>query len=70
MTGTIVRLKLDKGFGFIARSGEPEALFFHVHALQGGLLWDEALLERRVSFDMGKGRDGRPRAEFVRPIED
>ena len=68
MTGTICRVNIERGFGFVARPGEPD-LFFHVSALHG-LEWSEALQEMRVSFDLGTGRDGRPRAEFVRPAQD
>jgi CspA family cold shock protein len=65
-TGTIARLLIDKGFGFIRDEGGIEH-FFHRSAVRGAVF--ELLREgQRVEFtseDSGKG----PRAGDVRLIE-
>ncbi len=44
--GTIVSLRLDKGFGFIfTKTGEPD-VFFHCKELSDDLPFDEQLHER------------------------
>ncbi len=51
MHGTIVSIRLDKGFGFIfTKVGEPD-IFFHCNDLVE-LPFDEQLHERRVEFDV------------------
>jgi CspA family cold shock protein len=66
-TGTIARLLIDKGFGFIRDEGGTEH-FFHRSSVRGAVF--ELLREgQRVEFtpeDSGKG----PRAGDVRLIED
>jgi len=62
--GTIKRLILDRGFGFI-QTAEDEELFFHRSDLQDVQFAD--LREGQgVEFEMGKGRDGRQQAVKVR----
>jgi CspA family cold shock protein len=62
-TGTIARLLIDKGFGFI--QGERGELFFHHSALEGTQI--EALrIGQKVTYEEGRGPKG-PRAEKVRP---
>jgi cold shock CspA family protein len=63
--GTVVSLVLERGFGFIKRRAGAD-LFFHATALQGGLEFDEALVERPVTFEV-RNVNGRPRAVDVRP---
>ena len=62
-TGTIARLLIDKGFGFI-RDDAGKEYFFHQSAVYG-----EGLEDLRegdsVEFDVGQGPKG-PRAEHVR----
>jgi len=62
-TGTIARLLIDKGFGFIKDEAGKE-YFFHQSAVYG-----EGLKDLRegdsVEFDVGEGPKG-PRAENVR----
>ena len=56
-TGVITSLNLERGFGFISASGQPD-IFFHFSDLADDLPFDEALQERRVRFDIlgtGKG---------------
>ena len=62
-TGTIKRLMVDKGFGFIAAGGGVE-YFFHRSACIGTSF--ENLREgQHVTFEVGQGAKG-PRAENVR----
>ncbi len=57
MFGTIVRLNLERGFGFIASTGEPD-YFFHCRELRAGLTFDEQLRERFVRFSLATGQQG------------
>lgn len=65
-TGTIKRVKIDSGFGFIARGEGLEDVFFHVCDLAPDLDWDETLTERHVRFEIVETAKG-PRAANVRP---
>ena len=51
MRGEIVRMVQDRGFGFIRVDGQQTDAFFHRKDLNG-LVMDDALLHRRVSFDL------------------
>jgi cold shock protein len=63
--GTIKRLIMDKGFGFILQDEGREEYFFHRSAVRGTF---EMLHEgQRVSYEVGQGAKG-PRAEDVRAI--
>ena len=64
MTGNIVRLVLDRGFGFIDADGET--IFFNVRDLSPELAWDDQLKERRVEFGTERGPKGL-KARNVRP---
>ena len=64
--GTITGVRLDRGFGFIAVSGERD-VFFHYKQLADELPFDEKLQERRVRFDVENSPKG-PRAVNVRPV--
>ena len=61
--GTITRLVLDRGFGFIAFPNEPDA-FFHQKDLVD-LEWTDQLTELRVRCDLISTSKG-PRAKNVR----
>ena len=62
--GTIKRLILDRGFGFI-QTAEDEDLFYHRNDIEG--VEFASLREgQEVEFEMGQGRGGRPQAEKVR----
>lgn len=50
MTGTIKTLT-GKGFGFIAREGEPKDLFFHSKELKG-VTYEELKVGDAVTFDV------------------
>ena len=55
-TGTVKWFNSEKGFGFIAREGEPD-VFVHFSAIQGSGY--RSLEEgQRVEFDVGPGRKG------------
>ncbi len=64
--GTVIKLKLDRGFGFIGTPNQPD-VWFHKDELTG-LEWDAQLEERRVRFDI-LGTPKGPRARNVRPAE-
>ena len=61
-TGTIARLLIDKGFGFIRDEGGIEH-FFHRSAVQGS--FDSLSEGQRVSFDEEQSPKG-PRAGNVK----
>jgi CspA family cold shock protein len=62
--GTIKRLILDRGFGFI-QTTEGKEIFFHRSELQDVQFAD--LREgQEVEFEMSRGRDGRQQAVKVR----
>lgn len=56
MTGT-VKTKTDRGFGFIAREGQPKDLFFHSKELKG-VTFDELQEGDTVTFDVVDGEKG------------
>ena len=65
-TGTIARLLIDKGFGFIRDEGGIEH-FFHRSAVRGAVF--ELLREgQRVEFQVEESTKG-PRAADIRLIE-
>ena len=62
--GTIKKLVVDRGFGFI--EGERGELFFHHSAVEGTSI--EALrVGQGVTYEEGRGPKG-PRAQNVRPL--
>ena len=50
MVGTVVTLRLDKGFGFVRSDGVD--VFFHCRDLPPDLPFDEALEQRTVEYDV------------------
>ena len=55
-SGTVKWFNAEKGFGFIAREGEPD-VFVHFSAIQG--TGYRSLEEgQRVEFDVGPGKKG------------
>lgn len=56
MQGT-VKVKTEKGFGFISRDGQEKDLFFHSNDLQGWT-WDDVQVGDQVTFEMGSGEKG------------
>lgn len=63
-TGTIKRLVIEKGFGFVAAADGNE-YFFHQSACQDGM-FTQLREGQPVTFNTGQGPKG-PRAEQVRP---
>jgi len=61
--GTIKKLIMDKGFGFI--QGEQGEFFFH-HSCLDGVAIEELREGMEVQYDEGRGPKG-PRAENVKP---
>jgi cold shock protein len=63
-TGTVKWFNAEKGYGFIAREGEPD-VFVHFSAIQGDGY--RSLEEgQAVEFDVAPGRKGEE-AQNVRP---
>lgn len=56
-TGTIKKLIVDKGFGFIAREGEAKDLFFHSKELKG-VTFEELHEGDAVTFDVADSEKG------------
>lgn len=67
MLGTITKVVLGRGFGFIREldGAKRKDIFFHASQLRGGLQFDERLLELEVEYDV-KETFGGPKAENVR----
>lgn len=65
--GTVCRVILGKGFGFLSSAGMDD-VFFHASALATDLPFDESLLERRVKFTFMEGAKG-PKAIKVEAAE-
>jgi cold shock CspA family protein len=63
--GTIKHVN-EKGFGFIFIAEGVKDIFFHCRDLQPPLMFNEQLLERRVSFVACQSDKG-PHAMDVRP---
>ena len=62
MTGK-VKVKMDKGFGFISIEGEAKDLFFHSNDLKG-VTFDELQEGDTVTFEIVNGEKG-PSAKNV-----
>lgn len=67
MTGTIIKIREEAGYGFIAVDGGGPNIFFHITSLDT-LEFNQQLLERRVEFDV-RDSDKGPRAVFVRAAD-
>jgi CspA family cold shock protein len=63
MNGTI-KVKTDRGFGFISREGETKDLFFHSNDLSG-VTFDELQVGEAVTFEVAEGPKG-PAAKNVK----
>lgn len=63
MAGRIVIWRADRGFGFIRPAAWHSDLFVHIHALPIGA--PAPRVGARVLFSIGKGPDGRMRADAV-----
>ncbi|HVX63998.1 MAG TPA: cold shock domain-containing protein [Pirellulales bacterium] len=67
-TGTIKKLVMDKGFGFIAMDNGKD-VFFH-HSVVADQQFDNLTEGQRVEFEIQQGGDGGkgPRASAVTPV--
>ena len=66
LKGTIRRL-MDRGYGFI-KTEQEEDLFFHRNDIEG-VEFSSLSEGQEVEFEKGQGRDGRPQAVKVRPVQ-
>lgn len=67
--GTIKKLVMDRGFGFIATGGGKGDVFFHVSGVADGAfdsLQEGQPVEFEIIDDGGRGKG--PRAGNVRPV--
>ena len=64
--GTIKKI-MDRGYGFI-KTEQGEDLFFHGNDVEG-VEFNSLSEGQEVEFEMGKGRDGRPKAVNVKLAE-
>jgi cold shock protein len=55
--GTIKTLREDRGFGFIAREGQPKDLFFHSKDVEG-VTFEELKVGDAVTFNVGQTDKG------------
>lgn len=65
MNGTIKKLSLDRGFGFI-QGDDGSDYFFHQTELRGGLSFDQLKEGQRIAFEPRQADKG-PRAADVKP---
>ena len=65
--GSVIRLYLDRGYGFIGEVDGPD-YFFHFNDVHWAIDWDEQLEAHRVRFDVTEGDRG-PRAVNVRAAD-
>lgn len=62
-----VKVKMDRGFGFISREGETKDLFFHSKDLVG-ITFDEIQVGDEVTFEVVNGEKG-PSAKNVQKVQ-
>jgi CspA family cold shock protein len=66
-SGILKMWNADRGYGFIADDAGGPDMFLHVTALQAAGIDPESLRKgERLSFDVEKTRDGKPKAGNVR----
>lgn len=63
----VIKVKKDKGFGFISREGEDKDLFFHSNDLSG-VTFDEIQEGDKVTFEIVDGEKG-PSAKNVTRVQ-
>ncbi len=66
--GSIIKLNILRGFGFISCPNMADDIFFHVGDIAPPLEFDESLQERRVRFSVQSSPKG-PRAVDIAPAE-
>ena len=63
MNGTVTRVFLTRGFGFL-RGEDGVERFIHVSTINGNLAWEQFKTGMKVTFDPVDGKKG-PRAENI-----
>lgn len=63
--GTIKKLVMERGFGFIKPDEGGDDIFFHCSALPQKSDFDGLNENLRVTYDTADGRDGKPKAVNV-----
>ncbi len=68
MTGTIVKLMTDRGFGFIKPDEGEEAkdLFFHARSVEGDAVYDDLREGDKVTFEIEEGPKGPAAVKVVK----
>jgi CspA family cold shock protein len=66
--GTIKKLVMDRGFGFIKPDTGGSDIFFHCSAMPQKSDFDELTEGLTVEFTEAEGKDDRPKAENVRVV--
>lgn len=66
--GTIKKLVLERGFGFITPAGGGTDIFFHCTSLPQKADFDGLVEGLQVTYDVGEGKDDRPKAENVQVV--
>ncbi len=67
MTKGTIKTLMDRGFGFIKTEAETD-LFFHSNDVEG-VEFNSLSEGQEVEFELGQGRDDRPKAVKVRLTE-
>ncbi len=67
-TGTVVTVRTDRGFGFIHSPSQAADVILSRLRPDGGLEFDEQLIERRVQFVLTTSSKGH-RAREIQPAE-
>jgi CspA family cold shock protein len=68
MKGTIKKLVLERGFGFIKPEGGGADIFFHCTSLPEKGDFDGLTEGLKVEYTKGDGKGGRPKAEEVKVL--
>jgi CspA family cold shock protein len=63
--GTIKKLVMERGFGFITPDTGGSDIFFHCSGLPQKSDFDGLVEGQQVDFTEGEGKGGRPKAEGV-----
>ena len=58
MTGTIIKVVADRGFGFIKPAEGDKELFFHARSVVGDTVFDELKENDAVTYDIEEGPKG------------
>lgn len=64
--GTIKKLVMERGFGFIKPDGGGSDIFFHCSAMPQKSDFDSLTEGLRVSYEEAEGRDDRPKAVDIK----